>query len=260
MRDDGASAFADDIRVRDFFRVAHVGDVKNHVVGVFLQRIIRRAVERRTAAVVIHAQSAADVEIRNRKTHLVQLGIEPGRFLHGLFYREDVRHLRADVEMQQLEAVAEVFGLQHFRCLQNFRRAQAELCVFTATFRPASGALAQQPRANADKRFDPELLGNGNDLPQFLQFFDDHDDRFAQLDAEHGHLDELRVLVTIANDEAAHLVLHRQPGEQFRLAADFEAELKRLARVENFLHDLAELVDLDGKHAAIPALVIVFRD
>ena len=56
------------------------------------------------------------------------------------------------------------------------------------------------------------------------------------------------------------LILHRQPGEQFRLAADFQAELERLAGVENLLHDLAKLVDLDGKHAAIPALVIVFRD
>ena len=91
----------------------------------------------------------------------------------------------------------------------------------------------------------PSCFGNGNDLPQLLQFFDDHDDRFAELDAEQRHLDELRVLVAVADDEAAHLVLQRQPGEQFRLAADFEAEIKRLARVENFLHHLAELVDLD---------------
>ena len=245
MRDDGAAAFADDVRVRHFFRVAHVGDVINDVVGVFLQRVIRRAVERRPAAVVIHAQPAADVEIFNRETHLVQLGVKPRRLLHGLFHRENVRHLRADVEMQQLEAMAEIFRLQHFRRRQQFRRAQAELRVFAAAFGPAPRALAQQPRADADERLDAELFGNGNDLPQLLQFFDDHDDLFAQLDAEQGHLDELRVLVAVANDEAAHLVLQRQAGEQFRLAADFEAEIKRLARVENFLHHLAQLVDLD---------------
>ena len=122
------------------------------------------------------------------------------------------------------------------------------------------GALAQQPRADADERLDAELFGNGNDLPQFLQFFDDHDDRLAQLDAEHGHLDEFRVLVAVADDEAAQLVLQRQTGEQLRLAADFEAEIIRLARVENFLHHLAQLVHLDRKHAAILALVIVLRD
>ncbi len=56
------------------------------------------------------------------------------------------------------------------------------------------------------------------------------------------------------------LVLQREAGEQFRLAADFEAEIKRLARVENFLHDFAQLVHLDRKHAAIFALKIKFRD
>ena len=56
------------------------------------------------------------------------------------------------------------------------------------------------------------------------------------------------------------LVLQREAGEQFRLAADFEAEIKRLARVENFFHDFAELVHLDRKHAAIFSLIIKFRD
>ena len=106
----------------------------------------------------------------------------------------------------------------------------------------------------------PSCLGNGDDLPQLLQFFDDHDDLLAELDAEQRHLDELRVLVAVADDEAALLVLQRQAGEQFRLAADFEAEIKRLARVENFLHDFAQLVHLDRKHAAIFSLVIEFRD
>ena len=69
-----------------------------------------------------------------------------------------------------------------------------------------------------------------------------------------------RVLVAVANDQAAHLVLQRQSGEQFRLAADFQAEVERLARVENFLHHFAQLVHLDRKHAAIFALIIKFRD
>ena len=41
MRDDGASAFADDVRVRHIFGVANVGDVIDHVVRVFLKRVIR---------------------------------------------------------------------------------------------------------------------------------------------------------------------------------------------------------------------------
>ena len=71
---------------------------------------------------------------------------------------------------------------------------------------------------------------------------------------------KLRVLVAVADDQAAHLALQRESGEQFRLAADFQAEIERLARVEDFLHHFAELVDLDREHAAIFALVIEFRD
>ncbi len=52
----------------------------------------------------------------------------------------------------------------------------------------------------------------------------------------------------------------RQPGEQFRLAADFEAKIIRLARVQDFLHHLAQLVHLDGKHAAKLSLIIELRD
>ena len=89
--------------------------------------------------------------------------------------------------MQQLEAVAEIFRLQHFRRRQQFRRAQAELGVFAAALGPFARALAQQPRADADERLDAELFGDGDDLPQLLQLLDDHDDLLAELDAEQRH-------------------------------------------------------------------------
>ena len=45
MRDDRAPAFAHDRRMRHAFGVADVHDVPDDVVGVFLERVIRRAVE-----------------------------------------------------------------------------------------------------------------------------------------------------------------------------------------------------------------------
>ena len=159
MRDDGAAAFADDVRMRHFLRVANVGDVINDVVRVFLQGVIRRAVKIRAAAVVIHAQPAAHVHEFDRKTHLVQLRVKTRRLLHRFFHRQNVRHLRADVKMQQLQTMAEIFRLQHFRRRQQFHRAQAELRVFAAALRPFARALAQQPRADADERLDAKLLG-----------------------------------------------------------------------------------------------------
>jgi len=59
---------------------------------------------------------------------------------------------------------------------------------------------------------------------------------------------------------AAQLVLQGEAGVELRLAADFEAEVERLAGVEDFLHHFAQLVHLDRKHAAILALEIIFGD
>ena len=162
--------------------------------------------------------------------------------------------------MQQLQTVAEIFRLQHFRRGKQFHGAQTELGILAAALGPFARAFAQQPRADADERFHTERFGNRDDVLQLFQLFDDHDDAFAELDAEQRHLDELRVLVAVADDESALLVLQRKAGEEFRLAADFQAEVVRLAGIENFLHDFAELVHLDGKHAAILALKIKFRD
>ena len=85
-------------------------------------------------------------------------------------------------------------------------------------------------------------------------------DRLAQLDAHQGHADELGVLVAVADNQAPALVLQRQPGEQFRLAPHFQAKIERPARVQDFLHHFAQLVDLDGKDAAIDVLIIEFRN
>ena len=94
----------------------------------------------------------------NRKTHFVQLRVKSRCLLDGFFHRQNIRHLRADVEVQQLEAVAEIFRLQHFRRGQKFDRAQTELRIFATALRPLARALAQQPRADADERLDAKLF------------------------------------------------------------------------------------------------------
>ncbi len=82
----------------------------------------------------------------------------------------------------------------------------------------------------------------------------------AQLGAESAILMKFAVLVTVANDQAADLILQRQPSEQLRLAADFEAEVVRLARIEDFFDHFAELIHFDGEDAAIFSLITVLRD
>ena len=91
---------------------------------------------------------------------------------------------------------------------------------------------------------------------QLLQLLHHHDDLLAQLDAHEGHADENGVLVTVANNQAVLLALQGQAGEQLRLAAHFQPELVRFARVQYLLHHFPQLVDLDGKNAAVFVLII----
>src|SRR5438270_1689784 len=107
MRDNGAAAFADNGRMRDALGIAHVHDVPDNVVGVFLEGIIGGAVEIAARSVVIYAQSTANIEITEVVTKLSQFGVIARGFTHRAFDRGNIRDLRADMKMNQLEAMGE---------------------------------------------------------------------------------------------------------------------------------------------------------
>jgi hypothetical protein len=190
MGDNGPPAFADDLRMRHLLLVANLADVKNDVVGVFLQRVIGRTVKGRPAAVVIHAQTAADIQRLDGETHFVKLGVKAGRLLHGLFDGENVRHLRADVEMQQFEAMLHFFRAQNFVAATNSAVFSPNLA-----FSPPLSAHLPEPLLISRtrmpmQRLHAHLARDRDDVPQLLQLLDHHDDFLAQLDAHQRHADE----------------------------------------------------------------------
>ena len=175
MRDDRAPAFAHDGRMRDAFGIADIHDVPDDVVGVFLERIIRRAVEIAARAVVIDAEPAADVEISELMAELRKLGVIARRFAHGALDGGDVRHLRADVEMNELEAMRQSRGLQHFARGDETCGIETELRVLAAARRPFARAFAVKPHANSDVRLDADFLCRANCLLELFEFLDDDD-------------------------------------------------------------------------------------
>ncbi len=171
----------------------------------------------------------------------------------------DVRDLAAEMEVEQLEAVGHAAPLQLVEPLKDLGDGQAELRPVAGRSLPASAAARGQLHAHPDVRPDADLLRVLEDQVQLGELLDDRDDVAAHLLGEHHGLDVLGVLEAVAHDRRV-VGRQRDHGEQLGLAAGFETELVRRAEVEDFLDDLALLVDLDRIHAAVAAVVLVLGD
>src|SRR5262249_47824076 len=145
--------------------------------------------------------------------------------------------------------------LQVLESIQHFRQRQAELGPEAGAIAPAAGAARGQLHADADERTHLEFLGMLHNRFQLGKLLDDGDDLLADLACQHRHLDEFIILETVAYDGRLQAVGLSQDGKQFRLGTCFQAEIKWLAEIENFLNDVALLVDLDGIHTAVFALI-----
>src|SRR5437762_5191368 len=99
VRDNGAPAFAHNNGMRDPFGIAHVHDVPDNVIGVFLERIIGRAIEITTRSIVIHAETAPDIQISKLMSELGNFCVITGTLTHSALDDRNIRYLRTDVEV-----------------------------------------------------------------------------------------------------------------------------------------------------------------
>src|SRR5438309_4788745 len=105
MRYDRATPFTHNRRMRNAFRITNVHDIPDDVVGVFLERIICRAIEIAARTIVIHAKPAADIQISKLMPELRNLCVITGAFTHSPLDGRNVRHLRTDVEMDEFKTM-----------------------------------------------------------------------------------------------------------------------------------------------------------
>ena len=86
---------------------------------------------------------------------------------------------------------------------------------------------------------------------ELFQLFHDENDRLAELAAEEGVLNEARVFVSVADHKTFGVRVHGERRQELGLAAGLDAEVPGLAGIDDLFHDLAELVDLDGKNPPV---------
>ena len=94
-------------------RVANLFHRVNDVAHILVERVVHRTVEGRAGTIVVHAETATDIEIAEFVAHFGELRVEAGGFANGAFDGADIGHLGADMEMHKLEAVGESGGMEH---------------------------------------------------------------------------------------------------------------------------------------------------
>src|SRR5690625_2561800 len=259
-RDNGPSAFRNDVGCCYFASFADCSDIENDIARVLFEGVIDRAFVVAAAAVVIDPKSAADIEVTHWKTEPDEFAIKTCRFDDCVFDRGDIRNLRADVKMEKLERIAEPGFFEVAAGVEDLLGCEAEFGSFSGRGCPFTFALSEKFGANSDQRLDAEFSGNGNDRFDFGNLLDDDKDFFAEFPSAEGEPDIFIVFVTIADDQAFQIVVEGEGDQEFRFATGFDSEIVRFARVENLFDDLAELVDLDRKNSPVNAGVSLLFD
>src|SRR6266478_9079413 len=162
--------------------------------------------------------------------------------------------------MKELEGLCQTGLFQHLASSHEIGGVETEFGVLAAARRPFARAFAIQTSTNTNIGFEADLLRRANDLLQLFEFFRDDNNRLAKFAAKQRDANKSGIFIAVADDQALRVFLHGKRGNQFRLAACFEPKVKLFARIDNFLDDLAQLIDFDGKNAAILIEITEFSD
>lgn len=253
VRGHGAAGLGDHRRVRQAVFVTGIADTPNHVVGVFVQAVVHRAVGLRAGAFVVDAQAAAHVEALNVDAQLVQFNVKARRFAHAGGDIANVGQLRAQVEMQQLQAVETARFAQGFHQLQHLHRRQTELGFFAAARLPFAGALRRQARTHAQARHHVQPLSLFQHQVDLGHLLDHQVHLVPQFFSDQRQANIFTIFIAVTDDHRAGHAGMRQHRHQLGLGAGFQPQ--RFAGVHQRLNHAAMLVHLDRIHQEIAALV-----
>jgi hypothetical protein len=255
---EGASGFGDDVGMGERVLVGGVGDRVDHVVGVFLHRVVHGACRGGTRSVVVHAQASADVHEFHGNAHLAQLAVELRHFAQAALDLADVGDLAAQVEVDEFDTIRQAFGGGHLDGLDELRGVETELALVAARLLPLADPERRQLDAQPDVGAHVELARQTRDEGQFVELLDDQEDPLAHLLGQQRQLDEVLVLVAVAHDQGFGVVLDGQHGVEFGLGSRLEADVELLAVLHDLFQHRALLVDLDGVHVEVLGLEAVF--
>ncbi len=259
IRGNRPPAFRHDAGMRYTGFVAHRQHGIDHVACVLVERVIHARLEIGSRAVVVDPQPAADIQQFEPRSPLVQVDIDSGRLVDCRLHLTDVGDLASQVEMQQFEAVGHAARFQFLQTGQQLADGQPELAAISSRRLPPSAPTRCELDPHADTGTHADFFGVLQDERQFGVLLHDRNDLATQLLGQHCHFDELGVLEAVADDGCAG-IRHGDDREEFRLAARLEPVPEFAPVLDNLLHHLALLIDLDREHAGVGAPILVLGD
>ena len=196
-----ASALVNDVWVLEVVLVAGVDKGVNGIVDILLNAVVHRVAAGAVAcSVIVHAESASDVNQFDVIAHLAQLHIELGRLAQGILDAANHGHLAADVEMDELEAVDHVVLFEIVEGGEEFAGVESELASVSPTLFPFTAAAAGELDAYAYVGFDVQAFSYLVDENQLVKLLHDEEDAPSHLLCEQGEFDVSSVLVSVADD------------------------------------------------------------
>ena len=207
--------------------VADLRDDLDDVGAVFRDGVVAGRVEIGVRAVVVDGHAAADVEHAHRRAFLDEVAIHADRLGRAFADGGDVRDLRALVVVQHFQA-ADVAGvLEVIDHGDDLRGVEAEDGLVAGAVLPVAGALGGKADADAEVRQHAELARALQDEVELAGHFQHEHDLQAHFLGVEGEVDELLVLVAVADDVGLGIVHVGERGDQLGLGAGFEAVVVR---------------------------------
>jgi hypothetical protein len=133
-------------------------DRLDHVGAVLIQGVVARVHVIGMGTVIVHGKTTAQVEITHGGPFEHKAGVNPAGFLDGGPDVPDIRDLRTEVIVEELETVQHAHFFELLDGLYDLGDGQAEDAPVAAGFGPVAACLGCELQADTQQGLDPSAL------------------------------------------------------------------------------------------------------